>query len=419
MTSGVVHVIGAGLAGLAAAVHLSQCGARVQMHEAAAHAGGRCRSYFDPVLGTTIDNGNHVVLSGNHATLAYLRTIGADRGLSDPEAAAFPFVDLASQEKWCLRPNRGSVPWWILDRRRRVPGTRAGDYLAVLPLLLAAPDRPVGQVMNCSGPLYDRLWRPLLLAALNTDPATAAAGLAAAILRETLGRGAQASRPLIAAGGLSEAFVAPALDFLQARGGSIRYGRRLRGLIFGGQRVEQLEFSDERVPMASCDKVVLAVPPWAAVSLVPGLEAPTEFRAILNAHFLITPPPWLQPMIGVVNGTIEWVFAFRDRVAITISAADRLIDVAREPLAGDLWREVAAVTGMEATVPPWQIVKERRATFAALPQENAKRPGSRTQWINLALAGDWTQTGLPATIEGAIRSGNRAAEQCSGRTSGR
>ncbi|MDP9138214.1 MAG: hydroxysqualene dehydroxylase HpnE [Pseudomonadota bacterium] len=411
MTKGIVHIIGAGLAGLAAAVRLSAGGADVILHEAAAHAGGRCRSYFDPVLGITIDNGNHVVLSGNTATLDYLRTIGAEARLADPGCANFPFFDLASHERWSIRPNRRGIPWWIFATSRRVPGTRAAEYLAMWRLLRAPPDQPVGQVLACSGLLYDRLWRPLLLAALNTEPATAAAGLASATMRGTLVRGGRASRPLIPAAGLSEVFVAPALEFLQARGGAIRYGHRLRAMNFGRQTVGELDFGDEGVRLAPDDRVVLAVPPWVAVSMVPGLEVPTEFRAIVNAHFLVTPPRTLQPMIGVVNGTIEWIFCFRDRLAVTISAADRLLDVARSTLAGDLWREVAAVTGMAASpVPAWQIIKERRATFAALPKENAKRPPSTTQWANLVLAGDWIQTGLPATIEGAIRSGNCAAD---------
>jgi uncharacterized protein with NAD-binding domain and iron-sulfur cluster len=95
---------------------------------------------------------------------------------------------------------------------------------------------------------------------------------------------------------------------------------------------------------------------------------------------------------------------------VTISCADRLLDVAREHLAEQIWQEVAAVTGLPAAMPLWQIVRERRATFAATPAQNARRPGARTRWSNLFLAGDWTQTGLPATIEGAIRSGYRAAD---------
>ena len=156
--------------------------------------------------------------------------------------------------------------------------------------------------------------------------------------------------------------------------------------------------------------MILAVPPVVAAELVPGLETPSQFRAIVNAHFRLEPPAGLAPIIGVVNGTIEWLFAFPDRLSVTVSAADRLLDVPRERLAQDIWREVATVAGLPPALPPWQIVRERRATFAATPGEDAKRPAATTAWSNLVLAGDWTDTGLPATIEGAIRSGNRAAD---------
>jgi uncharacterized protein with NAD-binding domain and iron-sulfur cluster len=115
----------------------------------------------------------------------------------------------------------------------------------------------------------------------------------------------------------------------------------------------------------------------------------------------------------VINGTAQWIFAFPGRVSVTISAGDRYIDTARDVLAKTIWSEIASVTGLPATLPtglpPWQIVRERRATFAATPAQDARRPAAQTRWRNLALAGDWTDTGLPATIEGAIRSGNRAA----------
>jgi uncharacterized protein with NAD-binding domain and iron-sulfur cluster len=104
------------------------------------------------------------------------------------------------------------------------------------------------------------------------------------------------------------------------------------------------------------------------------------------------------------------VFAFPGRISVTTSNADRFMNEPRASLADAIWREVCAVTGLSGERPAWQIVRERRATFAATPEENAKRPGAQTAWRNLFLAGDWTATGLPATIEGAIRSGNRAAD---------
>jgi hydroxysqualene dehydroxylase len=409
-TLGTVHIVGAGLAGLSCAVALARRGANVMVHEAARFAGGRCRSYFEPALGATIDNGNHLVLSGNRATIAYVKSIGAADNLVGPEAATFAFADLKSGERWKLRINEGRVPWWILSRARRVPETRVRDYLAVARLLRAEPGDTVASLIG-SGALYHRLWRPVLLAALNTDPCEASGRLAGTVVQETLAKGGKACRPLIAGDGLAAAFVDPALVFLKRHSTPVRFDHRLRALDLGAARVDGLQFAGgDRIALGCKDRVVLAVPAPDARVLLPGCVAPTKFRAIINAHFKVKPPPGTPPMLGVINAMTEWMFAFQERLSITISAADRLIETPRVELARNIWREVASLTGLPRDSPAWQIIKERRATIAALPSEESKRPGARTQWSNLVLAGDWTATGLPATIEGAIRSGNRAAE---------
>jgi squalene-associated FAD-dependent desaturase len=408
-----VHVVGAGLAGLAAAVRLSVRGARVVVHEAAGQAGGRCRSYHDPVLDMMIDNGNHLLLSGNLAALHYLETIGSRASLVGPEKADFAFMDLASGERWTLHINAGRLPWWIFDPNRRVPGTTATDYLSFARLLFASSEKTMDETVRCAGPLYERLVRPLFLAALNTEPKVGSAGLAGAVVRETLAAGGAACRPLVARDGLGRAFIEPALRFLAEHNATVAFGHRLRALDCAQDRIVALDFGEDRLTISE-DDVILAVPPLVAAALVPRLEAPSEFRAIVNAHFRLRPPAGLAPIIGVVNGTIEWLFSFSDRLSVTISGADRLLDVPRETLAEKIWDEVAAVAGLPKTLPPWQIVRERRATFAATPAENAKRPLANTAWSNLVLAGDWTRTGLPATIEGAIRSGNRAADLVGG-----
>jgi squalene-associated FAD-dependent desaturase len=405
-----VHVVGAGLAGLAAAIRLAQRGTQVVLHEAAGQAGGRCRSYRDPALDMMIDNGNHLLLSGNHAALAYLRSIGSEDRLAGPERAEFAFFDLASGEQWMLRINAGRLPWWIFAAKRRVPGTNAVDYVSFARLLTASSERTICDCVRCEGPLFERLARPLWLAALNTEPKEGSAALAGAVLRETLASGGRACRPLIAHGGLGHAFIEPALRFLAERNIKVEFAHRLRKLRFAGKRVAALAFVEEDVTVGPDDGVILAVPPVAAADLVPDLRTPSDFRAIVNAHFRLAPPKHLAPIIGVLNGTVEWLFTFPDRLSTTISAADRLLDVPREQLAAKIWDEVATVAALPRALPPWQIVRERRATFAATPSEDAKRPGAETAWSNLFLAGDWTRTGLPATIEGAIRSGNRAAD---------
>src|SRR5262249_17934433 len=163
----------------------------------------------DPALGMAIDNGNHLVLSGNRATMEFVTGIGARNELHGPAAAAFPMVDLATNRRWTIRINDGRLPWWIFDKAARVPGTTATQYLPMARLLWPS-DRTIGDVITCKGPVYERLLDPLLRAALNTEPPQASAALAGAVLRETVATGGQACHPLIAAHGLGRAFIDPA-----------------------------------------------------------------------------------------------------------------------------------------------------------------------------------------------------------------
>lgn len=405
-----VHIIGAGISGLSAAVRLANAGHRVHVHEATQQAGGRCRSYFDAATNLTIDNGNHLLLSGNRHALAYARSIGTEAGLVGPKSAQFPFVDLTTGQRWLLDLGDSRLPLWVFDESRRVPDTGLLDYLGLAPLVWAPTSKTVGDTIRCEGALYQRLVQPLLLAALNVDPPVGSAGLAGAIVRETLLAGGHACRPLIARDGLSAILIEPAVKLLQAKGASVSLSHELRELATSGDRVTGLKFDGEEIAIGPDDAVVLAVPPRAAGTLLPGLPTPTRFRAIVNAHFRVTPPQDAPPILGVVGGLVEWLFAFPQRLSVTISAGDRLVDMPREELAEAIWRDVCKAAGVGGELPSWQIVRERRATFEATPEQNKLRPQTATSFKNLCLAGDWTDTGLPATIEGSVRSGDRAAD---------
>ena len=417
--TGRVHIIGAGLAGLAAASRLSRAGKTVILYEAAQQAGGRCRSYDDSDLGCRLDNGNHLMVTGNLAAMAYITEIGAASTVVTQDMAVYPFIDLRTGERWTVRPTEGRFPWWIFFPHRRVAGTRLRDYLAALKMQRAGPNGTVAQCFDTNAVLYRRLWSPLAIAVLNTEPVNASAQSLWAVFAETFGKGGAALHPVLPRLGLSESLVDPALAMLAQRGGEIRYGHRLRGLGYEGDRVSRLDFGKLQVDVAAEDAVILAVTPSVAADLLPGITAPDSFRAIVNAHYRcddLTGDLHGEPSFtGVVGGTAEWVFKKPGILSVTCSAAEALVDRPAEELAPLIWRDVAKVHGRDADkMPPWRIVKEKRATFAATPEQLRRRPGLKTAYCNLWLAGDWVETGWPATIEGAIRSGFAAATAVAG-----
>jgi squalene-associated FAD-dependent desaturase len=402
-------VVGAGLAGLSAAVRLVEAGKAVSVSEAAAQAGGRCRSYHDPQLGLTIDNGNHLVLAGNQAVARFRETVGATTPLAGPDHADFAFADLTDGACWTLRLNDGALPWWVLMKDRRVPGTSAADYLALGRLLSGKANETVGDRVETSGAVWQKLLEPVLLAILNTSPEKGSAKLTANVIRESLLKGGKASLPRIAEPTLAAAFIEPATRWLADRQAPVALGRRLRAIETAGDRVTALDWGAGPEPVAADEAIILAVPPWVASALLPDLTVPDAFHAIVNAHFACPPPPGAPAMLGLLGAAAHWLFAFPDRISVTVSAADDIVDEDRGVLAERFWGEIQWAYGFTAPLPAWQIVKEKRATFSATPAQDAKRPPARTRWRNLFLAGDWTQTGLPATIEGALCSGETAA----------
>src|SRR5262249_26473019 len=159
---------------------------------------------------------------------------------------------------------------------------------------------------------------------------------------------------------LGPVFIDSATKHLQECGVEVKLNHELHALRFNGERAEALDFGGETIALGAADAVILAVPPWAAGSLVPGLSVPQGTRAMDNAHVKIEVPATVPPMMGVINPTTEWIFAFEGRLSVTISNADRLMDVPRPMLAQTIWQEVSRATGIAGELPPWQIVRERR-----------------------------------------------------------
>lgn len=414
-----VHIIGAGLSGLSAAARLGERGVRTIVYDAAGHAGGRCRSFYDKTLDRVIDNGNHLVMSANRHAMAFLDRIGSKDALIGPPTALYPFVDVKSGARWAIEMSDGPIPFWVLDPKRRVPGSRLADYLGAARIVFAKEGDSVADVVDKENVLYKNFWEPLTLAVLNTTPDKGQAQLLWSVIRETFLLGGKLSRPLAARRGLGPAFIDPAVSFIAAHGGELRLNARLRGFEFANDgRIARLDFPEGPVEIGAEDDVILAVTPSRVKQLLPELDPPDDNASILNVHYRFgreVPAAPLRgaPFIGMVSSDAQWVFVRDDVISITVSASHAIgmDDVPNEAAVAKIWKETQIGLGLgDAPYEAVRVIRERRATPDQSPAAAKKRLKAETQRANLTLAGDHTDTGVPATIEGSIRSGDRAAE---------
>lgn len=427
MNNNEVIIIGAGLSGLATALACSKKGMKVRLFEGAGHAGGRCRSFYDKYLDRRIDNGNHFIMSANRHARDYLKRVGAEDELMSPPYALYPFVDVKTGERWTLRFNEGPIPFWVFDKKTRIPGTKIGDYFAGLKIAMAGTNGTVASAVGigeaqsktpANDLLFQRLWEPLTLAVLNTTPKIGQAKLLWSVLKETFALGGQACTPMTGKNGLGPAFIDPAVKTLLREGAEITFGKRLRGLEREKERISALEFSDETIEVNEGAKIVIALPPTRLKQVMPELDPPSDDSSILNVHFLA---PKSLPrdalgqgfFIGMLNSDAQWAVIHDDIVSLTVSASHAIgmDDVPNEEVANRLWQETSVALRLgDMAYEKVRVIREKRATFDQSPRGAAKRLNAQTAFENLFLAGDHTNTGVPATIEGAIRSGNKAAQ---------
>lgn len=397
--NGTLHIVGAGLAGLAAAIAAAKAGTRVIIHEAAGHAGGRCRSFKDEKLDRVIDNGSHLVLGANRTALAYAQAVGGLEAMIavDP---AFPFVDIATGARWTVTPKQ--LPAGI------------GEILRALGLPWTGKTETVASRLGASRS-FTRFWQPMCEAIMNTAPDEASARMFGWTMRRALLGGSSALKPWTFPMGLSAALVAPALATLALFGAEVHFRRRLIAA-----SAQSLTFDFGVIPLGPEDKVILALPPWALASVLPGMIDDMPTRPIVNAHFRLDYPvvlPGESHFLGLVNAAGHWLFARGDVLSITVSAADGLAERSNDDIAALLWDEAARAMGIPAcSPPPFRIMKERRATLAHDHATIGRRPGHTTLYPNLLLAGDWLASPWPCTIEAAIASGLEAARLALGRS---
>jgi len=409
---GRLHVVGAGLAGLSAALSASKAGLSVVVYEANRRAGGRLLSWHDARLGCDLDNGIHWVFSGQRAVWDYLREIGAEDGFVGPTPATLKFVDLCDGKRWFLRPNNGRIPWWILANNRNASSTGLRDLVSFIRLLSAGTDAKVTDFIDVERDSFRRFWKPLAIAALNTPAETASARELGRVLMGFLPKGEAGLRVRFPATSLNASFVQPAVDALIRRGVKFRYGTHLNGVELADGRASRLGLNGASATLGKTDAVVLALPPRRLLKCLPGMIAPTEMNSIVTVHYRIGDAASVQPgIVCLIDSRPLWTQLRGGIASVTVGAADDLVPHPAEAIAEAIWPLVAAGLDLPRIAPPpYRVVKERSGVFAHTPRNALRRGPVNTNWRNLFVAGDWIDTGVSATINSAVIAGRKAAD---------
>ncbi len=409
-------VIGAGYAGMAAAVELAAAGHQVEVFEASRTLGGRARAA--QIDGFSVDNGQHILIGAYSETLRLMRTVGAD---PDALLKRMP-LRLEFPGEFLMCAPRLPAPLHTLFALLFAHGLDWREKLAAIRLMSALQTRRfrIGPDLTVSAwldrnktPSRQRrlLWEPLCIAALNTPAERASAQVLANVLRDSLGGIREASDLLLPQVDLTALFPEPAAQFVAQHGGAVHTGRRVASL----RREGDAWLIDDAGPYA---QIVLAVAPYHLGTLVPELEpqvAHFEWEPIVTSYFSY--PEWVrlpQTMLGVDAGLAQWLF---DRgalcgqdglIAAVISARGRHLDLPTAELERRIHQEIARLVPDLPSPLKVQTITEKRATFACVP--NLQRPPARTEFSGLWLAGDYVASDYPATLEGAVRSGVAAAQ---------
>jgi zeta-carotene desaturase len=443
VTSPDVIVVGGGFAGLSAASALAARGARVLVVDARPQLGGRATAFRDRHTGELVDNGQHVLFGCYRETLAFLKLVGAGDRVRAQESLELVCYDAQRRRSVLSCPPlpaplhllAGVLKWEPIPLKDRLNALRLG-----LPIRAARRQLQTSQTISVEpqgltvqqwlerhrqgAMLQEWLWHPLAVAALNQQPGDAAAEPFVRILADMFAPDPAAAAVVLPLRPLHEMYAEPARDFIAGRAGEVRTSALARVQVSGG-RVSAVEVRGERFTAGA----VIAAVPWFGLRGLFGASPASELQPVLNAADgmaampIVTVNLWYdRPVLqevfaGLPGRTMQWVFdkrmAFGESVShlsLVSSGATDIVAKTNEELSALAAREVEA--SLPAARGQWPVratvVREKQATFSLAPGQ-PRRPGTLTDIANLFLAGDWTDTGLPATIEGAVVSGNRAA----------
>jgi hydroxysqualene dehydroxylase len=444
-----VVVIGAGFAGFSAAVRLADAGVRVVVVEEAPRLGGRATAFTDRETGERVDNGQHVLFGCYRETYAFLRRIGTDRLAPLQRRLALTMIGRDGRGARLQCPDwrppwhlvGGVLRWRALSLSERLTALRLRPVLdevrrdgAEAVASRVPEDQTVAAWLAAHGQsakLSEWLWRPLAIAALNQSPDEAAAAPFVRVLGELFGPRVEDSAIGMASVPLDELFAEPAAKVIEAAGGIVLKKSPARIHMNQQGAIESVDAGTARIDT----RVVISAVPWHALGRIWDGEAPASIQPViangsaLGSSPIVTVNLWFdnavmaEPFVGLIGGPMHWVFDKSaifsaqglgrpsGHLSVVSSGATELAAMDNAAIADAVLKQLGRALPLTAsrTLLRSVVVREHRATFSLAPG-GPPRPPAATGLRGFYLAGDWTDTGLPGTIEGAVQSGRTAAE---------
>ncbi|MDH3268422.1 MAG: hydroxysqualene dehydroxylase HpnE [Ignavibacteria bacterium] len=417
-----VIVIGGGFAGLTAATYLAKNKFKVTLLEASPKLGGRAYSFIDKETNTIIDNGQHILMGCYHDTLDFLSMIGATNNFYFQKRLQVNFVKERFQ-LFSLKSVPLIYPLNLIVGLMNYGAIEVSDRFNLLKVFLKLPfyssdkfsEMNIKEWLkfeNQSQAAQDAFWKILAVGALNTSIEKASAKIFIDILKQIFLSGNKSATIVLPKYGLSESYCQNAEKFILDNGGGLLLSEPVEKLVISGGKVTELH-SPKKVYL-DFDYVVSAIPNYALNRIFDDnnyYDIPEmQYSSILNIQLWLRENKLPAEYFGLINSPLHWVFNKGTHLNIVISDADELVNKTDEELLNMIKSEMQKFFLLDSElITNYQIIKEKRATFIPSNDVIDKRPSQKTQIKNLILAGDWVDTGLPSTIESAVKSGKVAA----------
>lgn len=430
-----VAIIGAGLAGLAAGVTLASKGYKVQLFESSQKAGGRTSAFpfnlSSPLNNSQkefqLDNGQHIMMACYHETLSLLKEISALDKISIQEKME---VKVIGPDKKSYFLKSGFLPYPInlfqalmgfdllsfrekISALKFVHGLKSLDVDTLNGITVKDWLKKNGQ----TGSLFTGLWEILCVGTLNTSPDKASASIFAKILKIVFLGGKENSKIVVPAVNLSSLFVEPSINFIRSKGGELKFSTPLN--LMKSTETSSFELVSRDQSLGIFSDLIFAVP-HHALKKIAGIEqhlpaianTDLEYSSITTFHLFVKNNPLTDNFLALTGSPVQWVFNHGDYITTVTSSSSKWDKMSEEEILKIIFVELEKYLDIEpANIVDYKMVKEKRATFVCGGENLNYRLDCRTLNPSLFLAGDWTTTGLPATIEGAVLSGKTAARE--------